>query len=153
MLFPRFAHLALILFICVALVSCGKTKALDEQSSSLLGCWSGDDFQPVLGQTTMWLMERRSDGTFRVEFQPKDGKLQIEEGTWRHKGSSYTTATSEINGKLVDASNPIYADEYEIKLLANGFMEYHHTRMKVNFKARKVECGNSLDGRQAPVSK
>ncbi len=140
MLFPLLSRLASILLVGVALVSCTASTTPDERSGRLIGCWFGDDYQPVLRQSVPRLMEHKPDGTFKIEFRPKDRKTQIEEGTYRDQGAKYTTVTRKIDGKSVDLNNQLYTGEYDIKLVANGFMEIYDTRLKVTFKARKVEC-------------
>ena len=90
-----------------------------------------------------WLMNRRADGTFTIEFRARDGAVQREEGTWRDEGSNYTTVTMKINCEPVDQNDPQFTDTYEIRSFANGGMAYYHARMNITFKAQQVECPKS----------
>jgi hypothetical protein len=138
--FTRFTLLALL---CTALASCSTTTKSEGQQSRLVGCWLGEDFQPVMGESAKWLMNRKPDGTFKIEFQSRDGTVQREEGTWLDQGSNYTTVTLRIDGEPVDVNDTQFTDTYEIRSVTNGVMEYYHTRMNITFKAQKVECAKS----------
>ena len=136
----RFLFLALL---CVGFSSCNTTTKSEGQQSRLVGCWLGEDFQPVMGESAKWLMHRKLDGTFEIEFRSRDGTVQREEGTWVDQGSRYTTVTLRIDGEPVDVNDPQFTDTYEIRSVTAGFMEYHHTSMNITFKAQKVQCPKS----------
>lgn len=89
-------------------------------------------------------MNRKGDGSFIIEFKPDDGKIRLEEGTWKQVGNGYTTLTERVDGLLVDTSNSYYTDTYEVlSAEAGGVVEFRHTKTSINFRARKVDCQRS----------
>ena len=110
-------------------------------TSEWIGCWYGEDFQPVMGQSSSWLMNRKSNGTFEIEFWSwaPTGKLnrQTEAGRWTSTKENYTTVTTAIDGNLLQKS---YADSYEIRSFNGNEVVYFHSQAKLTFKSRKVDC-------------
>ncbi len=88
-----------------------------------------------------WLMNRREDGTFTIEFRTvKAGSrlpIQTEEGRWKYQDGRYTTITTIVKGKAVD---PHYVDEYELKSLSENEMTYYHLGIKQTFSSKRVGC-------------
>jgi hypothetical protein len=106
----------------------------------LIGCWQGQDYQPVVGETSTWLMQRKQDGTFQIEFRTPSRPAQHETGLWKVDGQIYTTVTMTINGKPVDLDDPQFTDAYLLREVAPVSMAYHHSRMNVTFRSTKVAC-------------
>lgn len=111
-----------------------------DPSKLLIGCWEGKDFQPVLGQTAQWMMQRRSDGSFEIEFRSTGRRPQREAGKWKVEGNTYTTMTLTINGSPVDVRDPQFTDVYELRDLTADSMAYFHAKANVTFRSIKVAC-------------
>jgi hypothetical protein len=113
----------------------------------LIGCWAGEDFQPVFQRRAAWFMNRNAEGAFTIEFAALERGIalpvQKEEGRWSHKAGSYTTRTTTVGGHLVDPEDPQYTDTYEVQSLADGVMTYYHLKMKMTFTSKKVSCERS----------
>lgn len=145
MKFP--ARLAFSVAIVIQLAACShvpSTKASSAPASSaseFIGCWHGEDYQPVLRQSATWLMDRKQDGTFKIEFWSwsTSGSLgkQTELGRWTTKGNTYTTVTTEIDGEVI--KDP-YVDDYEVRSFDGTEMVYFHSRSGLIFKSKKVSC-------------
>lgn len=89
-------------------------------------------------------MNRKGDGSFTIEFKSDDGKIRLEEGTWKQVGNGYTTLTERVDGVHADTSNSYYTDTYEVlSTEAGGVVEFRHTKTSINFRARKVDCQRS----------
>lgn len=131
-----------IVALAVAVVSgCSTTPALNlEPRKLLIGCWEGKDFQPVLGQSAKWLMHRRSDGTFDIEFRTEGQPPQRETGRWSVKDTTYTTITLTIDNEPVDIRDPQFTDVYQLKNLTAESMTYFHPKMNMTFQSVKVAC-------------
>jgi hypothetical protein len=109
----------------------------------LIGCWQGHDYQPVLGQSATWLMQRKPDGTFQIEFHSSSQPIQREAGRWKVDGEKYTTITMSIDGVPVDARDPQFTDIYLLREVTAESMTYFHARMNITFKSKKVACQNN----------
>lgn len=118
----------------------GQSKARD----ALVGCWYGEDTQANLEPRVDWLMNRKQDGTFTVEFRARESSqnlpIQTEEGYWWRNGDTYTTITTTVAGEKMDTSNPQYTDVYEIISKKNNEISYYHPETKQTFTAKKVSC-------------
>ena len=136
-------RLLLPLLVAAALASCAQTGRHDERQNRLVGCWRGEGYQPIVGRSTEWLMNRRSDGTFTIEFRLRYGFVQIEEGTWLDLGTTYVTHTLKIDGEPVDGNDPEFMDTYELRSVTDEGMEYYHLRTHITFKSQKVACRGS----------
>lgn len=138
---------ALILLASVALAACSSDFPKPSPNDPLVGCWSGEDFQPVFQRKAKWFMNRKPDGTFVIEFAANergvDLPVQTEEGRWNHKDGVYTTLTLRVAGRAVDTSDPQYADSYEVKSVGDGLITYYHPKMKLTFTSKKVACERS----------
>ena len=124
-----------------AISGCSTTPTTSlEPSRLLIGCWEGKDYQPVLGQSAKWLMQRRSDGTFDIEFRAQGQPPQRETGRWRVEGTTYTTVTLTIDDEPVDVRDPQFTDVYQLKDLSANSMTYFHSKMNMTFQSIKVAC-------------
>jgi hypothetical protein len=142
----RLRALAVSMLLLV-LSACASVPNVSVQIDPLVGCWYGEDFQPVLQRKAAWLMNRRADGSFTIEFatvgQGKQLRIQVEEGRWSHENDTYTTVTTKVGGESLDTIDPQFTDVYEITLLADGVMSYYHPKMKMAFTSKKVSCVRS----------
>jgi hypothetical protein len=128
-------------FPLFVLAACSSSLQSETLNDPLVGCWQGEDFQPVLQKKAEWLMNRKPDGSFIIVFATLErGPIQREEGRWTHKDGKYTTVTTKIEDKPIDVSDPQYTDIYEVKMLDANFMTYHSTRMNLTFTSKKVAC-------------
>lgn len=124
------------------LIGCANVPPGQEVTADhLSGCWYGEDYQPLLGSKASWLMNRKKDGTFSIEFRTATAgeriPVQIESGDWKYENGRYITITKVVAGKAV---TPYYVDEYEIKLFASNEMVYFHTDIKQEFSSKRVSC-------------
>lgn len=131
-----------IIALSIAMVSGCSTNAVValEPSKILVGCWEGRDFQPVLGTSAKWLMQRRADGTFDIEFRTPGRPPQRETGRWSVEGSTYTTITLTVDNEPVDVRDPQFTDIYQLKDLSAHSMTYFHRKMNMTFQSIKVAC-------------
>lgn len=138
---------ALILFALAALAACSSDLPKPDPNDPLVGCWSGEDFQPVFQRKAQWFMNRRADGTFVIEFSANERgvglPVQTEEGKWNHKDGVYTTVTLRVSGRSVDSSDPQYTDSYQVKSVVDNLLTYYHPKMKLTFTSKKVACERS----------
>jgi hypothetical protein len=138
---------AFLLLTAVASTACGPKLALPAVGDSLIGCWSGEDYQPVTQKRMVWFMQRRSDGTFTIEFTPTErgpsASSQTEEGIWTHANGKYTTITQRIAGRAVGTRDPHFTDEYDVSSQSDGTLRYQHRRAQVTFTSKKVPCDPS----------
>jgi hypothetical protein len=115
--------------------SCGASQ--QPVTQSVAGLWFGEGYQAALRTNTSWLMNRKDDGTFRVEFRRyQDCVLvfqQVEEGRWKQDGLRYSTATRSIDGQPFEAD-----DEYRIDEITGTTMRYMHIRSNNQFEARRI---------------
>lgn len=96
----------------------------------------------MLGQTTTWLIQRKSDRTFQIEFGAPGEANQRETGRWAVDGQTYTTITSTINGKAIEPLGRQFTDVYLLRDVTSNSMTYYHVRMNLTFKSVKVACVN-----------
>ncbi|MDR3481761.1 MAG: hypothetical protein P4L91_13730 [Burkholderiaceae bacterium] len=132
----------LLLGILSILIGCSSVPPDSSRlTNRLVGCWYGEDYQPVFGQKAGWLMNRHEDGTFTIEFRTvKAGQnmhKQTEKGNWKYHDGRYTTITTSVAGVNIE---PYYVDEYEIKSLTENEMTYYHDKAKQTFSSRRVNC-------------
>src|SRR5204863_110263 len=127
---------------CVSIYMAGCAFPKADLPDPLVGCWYGEDYQPVFQRKASWLMNRRADGTFIIEFRTIELGLrlpvQTEEGRWTHKDGKYTTFTTKVAGEEVDTSDLHYTDEYEVRSLNDIEMTYYHPGVKQTFTSKKV---------------
>lgn len=136
--------LALRSIVLVALAGCEADFPRPSANDPLVGCWSGEDFQPVLQREAIWFMNRRPNGTFTIEFTTTERgdvlPIQTEEGRWSHKDSTYTTLTLKIAGHPVESKDPQYTDIYEVKSVSDRVFTYYHAKTNLTFTSKKVAC-------------
>ena len=138
------------------------TTGLDR--SRLEGCWYGEDYQPAIQNRAGWLINRKADGTFSIEFRTvgsgshiatrteTDGTISIEirmvgsgshiviqteSGHWAYSDGKYRVITSVIDGKAVE---PPHVDDYVLKSISDTQMTYYHVGKKITFTSKRVGC-------------
>jgi len=132
----------LIFGMPLLLIGCSSVPPGPENTADhISGCWYGEDYQPLFGNKAGWLMNRKKDGTFSIEFRTvKAGErlpIQTEFGEWKFENGKYITITKVVAGKIV---TPYYVDEYEIKSLGSSEMVYFHSGVKQEFSSKRVSC-------------
>lgn len=132
----------MVRFITVLLsttaIACSAPSHLVGGHNSLAGCWIGGGLQPAAGQGAPWRMNRKGDGSFTIEFKSDDGKIRLEEGTWKQVGKGYTTLTERVDGVQADTSNSYYTDTYEVlSTEAGGVVEVPPHKDKHQFSSTK----------------
>ncbi|MDT8991386.1 hypothetical protein RQP54_10990 [Curvibacter sp. APW13] len=142
-----------MIFLALAvLAACSSEFPKPDPDDPLIGCWSGEDFQPVLQRKTKWFMNRRPDGTFSIEFglneRGADQPVNTEEGKWNHKDGVYTTLTLRVAGTSVDTTDPQYTDSYEVKSVNDNQLTYYHPKMNLTFTSIKIACERNATLRQ-----
>ena len=143
----RLEHMLLAFFLSAFGITaeCSSSQpGVPKNQDQLAGCWYGEDFQPVFQRRASWLMNRKPDGSFTIEFRSieKDVQLpvQTEEGRWSYSAGKYITITTRVADEAVDPSDPKYTDEYQIKMVGDSEMVYFHSRAKQTFRSRRVVC-------------
>jgi hypothetical protein len=133
--------LAIISFSAALVSGCSSDAIVTvDPTKTLVGCWEGNDYQPVLGASAKWLIQRRADGTFDIEFTAAGKTPQRESGRWRVEGRTYTTTTLAIGSESVDIKDPQFTDVYQLKDLSPNAMTYFHVKMNLTFQSIKVAC-------------
>ncbi len=134
-------------FICGAslhLAGCAPFGPQLRSNDPLVGCWYGEDYQPVFQRRAGWLMNRRADGTFTIEFRTVERgvslPIQTEEGRWTHDNGQYTTFTTKVAGEEIDKTDPHYTDTYEVRSVNDVEMTYYHPGVKQTFRSKRVDC-------------
>lgn len=92
--------------------------------SAFVGRWMGNQYVEGRDFTQQWVMDRREDGTFTIEFSINDGftiQRQTETGTWSYANCLYKTVTLTVGGY-----SSHYTDAYHVRALSDAFMEYVH---------------------------
>ena len=127
------------------LIGCASPTLLrPEIHDRLIGCWYGEEYQPVLQRRAGWLMNRKLNGTFTIEFRTLERGHQLpnqtEEGYWAYRDGKYITKTTKVAGEAIDTADPQYSDEYDIQSLSENEMTYYHSGVKQTFKSKRVSC-------------
>ena len=137
---------SLSLLVSIILFGCSTvtpSNSATPTTQALEGKWFGEAFQPALNTKAKWLMNRRNDGTFHITFAKYDSKQkliskQTEEGTWSYQAYLYATATTKIDGEVVDVKDESYQDLYEIEDFTDGVMKYRHFKSGQLFQSKRV---------------
>lgn len=138
---PTLPPRTLIALSLAALAGCATPHGGAPTGSQVLsGCWEGRDYQPVLGQRAAWRMNRRSDGSFEIEFRAAGGAPQRETGRWRVDGSTYTTITLTVDEEPVDPQDPQFTDVYQLMKVSADSMIYLHRGLNMSFRSVRVAC-------------
>jgi hypothetical protein len=117
-----------------------------------MGRWYGESLTKD-NLTQKWLIERRLDGGFTVQFKQLKGKktvyTQTEFGLWGVSGNVYFTISREAlyEGRVipleVETSNPY--DAYEILYLDAFTVRYRSLDSGDIFESKKVTADYKLD--------
>ncbi|MDH3595982.1 MAG: hypothetical protein OEM93_14155 [Rhodospirillales bacterium] len=112
-------------------------------ASPLEGSWFGERGEPGTGHLIQWLVHRRSDGTYTIEFhiyrdcsQPE---IWLETGVWRFSKNLYFTMTLEVDGTPTDVDNPFYQDTYRVEGITPTEMRYTHLKSGRAYSVQRVE--------------
>lgn len=147
------------LFAVAFLAGCAQTQQPPSATPNLAatptsqwtGCWYGEDFQPAMGQSASWLMNRKPNGTFAIDFWSwaPSGQLrqQSESGRWSATKDTYTTVTTHLDGKPVKEP---FVDTYEIKSFDGIEVVYFHPKAQQTFKSKKVSCDEAPPSPRRP---
>jgi hypothetical protein len=112
-------------------------------ASPLEGSWFGERAEPGTGDLIQWLVHRRSDGTYTIEFHVyRDCNLPDiwrEAGIWRFSENLYFTVTLEVAGTPTDVNNPFYQDTYRVESITPTEMRYTHLKSGRAYSVRRVE--------------
>lgn len=149
-------HILLLTFVSVALVSCtgvrpvkhfkdGESSQTVAQRQLLIGSWRGEAPVKTGGKRT-WIIERKSDGTFQVDFTHTDQKgmvfKQSEAGIWGTSAGYYFTATRAYvdsrGATKVDTTDPTFYDVYKITKLSSDEFEYRNLSTGNQFVTKRV---------------
>ncbi len=108
------------------------------------GCWRASGYQPGLGRSDSWLMNRHQDGTFEITFTETGPRIaHHESGRWRFDGKIYATLTLVVDGKPVDARDPAYVDVYRLSDVTADAMSYVHVRTNTAYRSIRVPCAET----------
>ena len=155
-------RLATSIVICLAILGCAHETpvsefkpahdATDTQQNRewLMGRWLGqltlDD-----GRERLWLVERASDGTFKITFRIYTGSgfdENVEVGRWGVEDNIYFTITMGwLDGDEfvpADMTSHVYYDVYEIVHIDNSTLEYLSKGTVARFKLRRVDTSYRL---------
>ncbi|ANH68539.1 hypothetical protein [Mitsuaria sp. 7] len=125
----------------IALSACTPKFPKPDPEDALVGCWSGEDFQPEYQRTVKSLINRSADGSFHIAFIVNEQDvLKIEEGQWHRKDGIYTTLTQRVGGRPVDTRHALYTDVYDIQSLVDDVLTLRHQKADLSFVARRVAC-------------
>jgi len=87
--------------------------------SPLVGTWYGAGQQPGVRGELQTLMVLAPDGTLTLQRRVKAGRAIRSElreaGCWQYAGGVYATRITRSNGEPVDASDPIYRNQYRVE--------------------------------------
>ena len=137
-----------VAYLVIALLF-GTTVA---HAASPEGYWYGRGYQPELRKTMEWLVIRRSDGGYAVEFRDYNNcqlkSVHVETGRWTVSGNIMTIKTLTVDGHPVP-DTPYYTDRYDILELDDDKMRIVHERTKQEWSLQRVppdftfpECKN-----------
>ena len=133
------------LSLIAALVGCA---SIGTRETSLAGRWYGEDFQPYLGGSAKWLMDRKPDGTYSVVFRRyKDNQVigeQRERGRWAFSNGMYTTLTQFMGDEPTDPKDKHFHDIYFVESFDGDEMTYKHVETGLMFKSKRVSDGFQL---------
>ena len=114
-------------------------------AQSLEGKWLGQA-SPQAG-AACWTNERRSDGTYEVNFlavTPSGNKRHREEGTWFSSNGLYATVTHRINGEDADPANRRLREIYRVIELNDSRFVYADLGSETRFIVTRVPNDFSL---------
>lgn len=136
---------SLILLFC-----CACATQVRAPVDILLGHWHGE--YELNGDRHQWLIERKSDGTYRLMFQRcRDQQLiwsHTEIGNWRIQQNYYTKIArliiDEAGLHRPDTPRHVYLNAYEVLDLDEEEFSYRHSLNKANFHSYRVSADFSL---------
>lgn len=142
-------------FTAILLAGCASTSAIervkpdDEKASSqremMVGTWYGEAPLKDGGQR-LWLIDRKQDGTFMVEFLMMEAGgeqwRQAEAGIWGYSAGIYFTKTMAIGSRdllsAVDPTNANYDDTYSVKSLTADALSTESLTTGNTFSVKRV---------------
>ncbi len=126
---------------------------------TLLGRWYGEKTLEE-GRHQRWLMERFTDGTYRIDFELTSSNNSIESwsetGIWGLRLPIYFTVTQAVGQndvlKLSNASDPSLYDAYHVQTLAKDRFVYESYTSGSVFQTSKVDSNFRLDIRDTALT-
>ena len=126
---------------------------------TLLGRWYGEKILEE-GSHQRWLMERFTDGTYRIDFELTSPNNSIESwsetGIWGVRLPIYFTVTQTMGQndllKLTNASDPSFYDAYHVQTLAKDSFVYESYTSGNVFQTSKVDSNFRLDIRTTALT-
>ena len=120
-------------------------ETAEHKRQILVGKWLGEQ-STENGQSSRWLMNRKSNASYKVTFQSFLFGKKIdeisEEGIWGISGPVYFTVSQMLTDKGKTTSNdprdPRYYDAYEILSLDEHAFTYQHFGNHKTFTVKKV---------------
>lgn len=116
-----------------------KTKIEKDIDAQLVGKWQGEEKnEQVNGVTKSWEMNRKSDGTFKVQYtMNEDGEItkHSETGTWKTEGNLFYETNDYSGGTDVYTYQIINKDKIKFKAhnisvpMENANYEFFDIRM------------------------
>ncbi|WP_152527632.1 MULTISPECIES: hypothetical protein [unclassified Afipia] len=107
-------------------------------AADLEGYWYSEGYQPFARQYMQWMIHRKPDRSFIVEFRHyrncELSKRQTEGGIWIATQKGWRTETKTINGS--HSKEPLI-DDYEITKGSDLEIEYKHVATGQVWTARK----------------
>jgi hypothetical protein len=108
----------------------------------MIGLWYGEGYQPLFKSRFQWLMDRRADGTFEVEFRHyEECRLtyrSVETGTWSADSAQYVSRTLTINSRPVNVEHVYriarHSDDEMDYIWIEGNVPYHSTKVDPVFR-------------------
>ena len=101
------------------------TAAVSAASSApvpgVSGRWYGEGVE-IDGAFTQYLIERRDDGTFKIESRTPQNcaagtRVFVDTGRWRLEGGTLTMRTETMDGDKVDANDPEFNGRFRITVV------------------------------------
>ncbi|PHS70357.1 MAG: hypothetical protein COB23_04385 [Methylophaga sp.] len=104
----------------------------------LVGYWKGSKTYPSEDETQQWLVDRRADGTYTIEFTftyaNGESYKSVEQGLWSYSGCLYSVIINNIDG-----SDVLYQEVYRVNSVDENKMKYTNYRTGTEFEVFRVE--------------
>lgn len=128
----------------VGLVKPGTPAVTAQRRQLLLGCWVGAA-QIAGGGQRVWLVQRESDGSFRIDFRTEvenaEAEVTTEIGHWGVSGEVYFTMTrgwlTPAGPEPADMTDPYYYDAYVIEALDEAQFIYRHAETGYSYRVTR----------------
>lgn len=143
-------------FMKPATTSTASAEETNNARKILIGHWLGEKKHDN-GQLQKWLVHRRADGIYRIDFRTTetDGTIDqwSEVGIWGVRLPIYFTAMrGRVDGEKVEPANgaiAAYYDAYRVLELSDDAFTYNSYASGNTFTVRRVSADYKLDGQPA----